>query len=125
MLVHFPIAFCVLEFIFLLLWRFKRDPTYLRFARIVFTAALLGILLAMAAGLYDAGGLKGVHGEVREHAIAALGFLGIYVLRAFLWRFGKKGDVPAGLILLSGSLIGLVLAAVTAYHGGELVYHHG
>ena len=124
-LVHFPIAFCVLEIFFLILWRFKKDPAYLRVARIVFLLAFLGIPAAMAAGLYDAGGLKGVHGEVREHAIAALGFFTVYVVRAFLWRWIKKESPAQRLVFLGGAVAGLVLVTVTGYHGGKLVYSHG
>ena len=123
--VHFPIAFCALEFYFLILWQIKKDPAYLRFAKNIFSLTFLSILTAMAAGLYDAGGLRGVHGEVLEHAQAALGFLGVYALRFPLWRLAAKGNSPARFFLLAGSLIALALVAVTGYLGGELVYKHG
>ena len=122
MFVHFPIAFCVLEFFFLILWFFKKEPAYLRFARIVFGLTFVSIGLAMIAGFRDAGGLKGIHGETREHAVLALGFLGVYFLRSFLWRFGKKENRVSRLVLLGGAFIGLILVAVTGYLGGELVF---
>ena len=125
MLVHFPIAFCLLEFFFLFLWQFKKDPTYLRVARTVFRLTFFMILIAMAAGLYDAGGFDEIHGAVREHVIAALGFFGVYLIRSSLWGFGKKADSAAKWILFAGSLAGILLMVITAYHGAELVYYHG
>ena len=125
MIVHFPIAFCVLEFFCLLRWQWKKDPTYLRFARGAFFLTLAVIPVAMAAGLYDTNGLKGIRGEVREHVIAALVFLGATVVRFPVWRFGKKEGSPSAFLLLASSLVALAAMMVTSYRGGELVYHHG
>lgn len=120
--VHYPIAFYVLELILLLLWNFKNNPAYFQFASFAFKAGYIGMLIAMAAGFYDAGGFAGIQGRVRTHFFAALSVFVLYTLRAFFWRFGKpeQNRYRATQILFAAA--GNILVAITGYFGGLLVY---
>ena len=70
--VHFPIAFYFLELVLLVLWVSKEEQEYRRFACFSFWIGYLFMLIAMAAGLFDAGGFAGIRGSVKRHVIAAL-----------------------------------------------------
>ena len=119
-LVHFPIAFCFLELLLLILWQAKKDPAYLRFARFSFGLGYLFMLIAMGAGFVDAGGFRGITGKVRIHVFSALGVFGISTIRALLWRFSSKEN-PSPAILITSALILNLLVTVTAFLGGTLV----
>ena len=121
-LIHFPIAFYALELVLLLFWVVKRNPDYLAFSRFAFRFAYFMMPVAMLAGLIDAGGIDGINGPVKSHAIAALSAFVFYTVRAVCFRFVKKDWkwYPAALIL--SALIGNLLLIVTGDLGGDLVY---
>jgi uncharacterized membrane protein len=120
-LIHFPIAFYLLEAFLLFLWLVKKDEAYQRFAWIVFRLGYLLMIFTVWAGLSDAGGISGIRGKVRPHAFGAASVFGVYTLRALYWWRGKKRAVyPAALFV--SALLGSALVAVTAYFGGEIVY---
>ncbi len=121
-LVHFPIAFYVLEFLLLIFWIVKRDSSYERFALFTFRLGYLAMLVAAAAGLLDAGGISGIVGKVKPHFFAALSVLVFYTARALFWRFGKKNNAAYAKIQLAGAAIGTVLVLLTGFFGGEIVY---
>ncbi len=122
MTIHYPIAFYFLELLLLLIWAAKNDPIYLRFASFIFKVGFIGMIAAIAAGLYDVGGFEHIQGRVKTHFIWALSVLGIQTLRAIFWKVGKpeQGHYRATQILFS--LAGFILITITAYFGGLLVY---
>ena len=121
MLVHFPIAFYFLEFLLLVFWVRKHDEQYLRFARFSFVLAYLSMILAMAAGLRDVGGISNIRGAVRSHVFGAASVFVFYTIRALLWRGVKEGFRYRWTHVL-GALIGNVLVGITGYFGGALVF---
>lgn len=120
--VHFPIAFYFLELILLLFWLASKDEHYLRFALFSFRLGYLSMVLAMIAGLVDAGGFANITGGVRTHFLAALSVFILYTLRALFWRFGNRLDRHYRLthVLFAGA--GNILVCLTGYFGGLLVY---
>ncbi len=120
--VHFPIAFYFLELILLFIWFSKRDPQYLKFASFVFKIAYVSMLIAIAAGFYDAGGFAGIEGGVRVHFFAAVSVFIVSTLRALFWRFGKPEQNHYRASQMLFALAGNILVAITGYFGGLLVY---
>ena len=121
-LVHFPIAFYFLEFVLLLFWLAKQDESYLKFALFSFKSGYFFMILAMIAGLRDAGGFGEITGRVRTHALAAASVFAIYTARACFWRFGKTEDRFYKLTHILFVVVGNLLVALTGYFGGLLVY---
>lgn len=117
--VHFPIAFYVLECFLLGLWTWKRDDQFKRFAFLVFRLGYLFMVAAMIAGYVDAGGITSV---VRRHFFAALGTLAVYTVRGILWCKLKETNLHYRQILFWSSVAGILIVAFTALEGGELVY---
>ncbi len=122
MLVHFPIAFFVLELILLCLWRLKREESYRGFALLVFRMGYLFLIPVALAGLVDAGGLEGLKSGVLTHFRAAAVLFGFYTLRALYWKWGKMETSAYAKIQIAGALVGNFLVGLTGYLGGLLVY---
>lgn len=120
--VHFPIAFYFLELILLIFWFVKRDPNYLRFARFSFRSGYLFMLVAIVAGLIDAGGINGIVGHVRPHVYAAASVFVLYTARACFWRFAREEQEFYKHAQLLSALVGNILVALTGYFGGVIVY---
>ncbi len=118
-LVHFPIAFYILELILLLFWLAKKDDAYVRFARFAFFAGYLLMIPTMIAGWIDAGGW--VPG-VRRHASFAFALLALYTLRLIGWIFARKLWSKYSTLLILSSAAGGILVLITGYEGGDLVY---
>jgi uncharacterized membrane protein len=121
-LVHFPIAFYFLELVLLVLWMRREDPAYVRFARLSFKLAYGFMIAAMAAGFVDSGGLKGIVGHVRTHALAVALAFAFYTARAFLWKALRENESRFRLIHVLGAFIGNLLIALAGYFGGRLVF---
>ena len=119
-LVHFPIALYFFEFFLLGLWWRKNDENYRRFAFLSFKTGYLVMLAAMAAGYWDAG-LK-VPSIVRPHFLSALGVFAVFTVRGLLWFRMKRTGRWGRPVLITGSLLGILIVALTAYFGGLLVY---
>src|SRR5262245_9691083 len=94
LLVHFPIAFYFLELLLLLFLVAKKDEDYHRFALFSIRLGFLFMLAAMAAGLFDAGGLSNAlaHKKVRLHFLSADTLFLFYAARALYWRFGNAAQ---------------------------------
>ncbi len=120
--IHYPIAFYFLELILLFVWIRKNDPQYLRFASFVFKAGYFGMIIAICAGLFDAGGFDGIQGRVKTHFIAAISVLIVQSSRALFWRFGKQEQAHYRMTQILFSLAGNIFIVITAYFGGALVY---
>ena len=123
MLVHFPIALYFLELVLLSIWFFRKDETFRRFAFFTFNVAFVFMTAALIAGWNDAGGTKGLMGEVKEHFYGAVWVSVIQLLRAGYWYLGKPRGGRGLVILLLSAILGYAAVIVTAYHGGEIVYH--
>lgn len=120
--VHFPIAFYFLELILLVLWIVKEEQEYRRFAYFSFWLGYIFMLLAMTAGLWDAGGLEGIRGAVKRHVTAALIVFVIYTARAVFYWISKKEPEKYRSIKLTGALLGNAAVAYAGFLGGLLVY---
>ena len=121
-MVHFPIAFYVLEALLLALWVMKKNQEYHRFALFVFKLGYLGMLASMIAGYIDAGGWGEIVGPIRRHFYAALGVFVIYTGKAFYWKLGNQEKSFYKWTQLGLALVGNALIFLTGYLGGELVY---
>lgn len=121
--VHFPIAFYFLEAIFLILWVTKVNDEYKRSALLIFRLAFVSMLISLATGWIDSGGIKNLKGDVARHFTAAL-FLAFYQTgRAFLWRHsGKLRHRVYQKLQIASSAAGFGLVMIAAYLGGKLVY---
>lgn len=119
LLVHFPIAFYLLESLLLWLWLFRKEDKYRELARLVFFLAFAGMGAAIVAGLYDARGVALALKHARAHFLSAMGLTFFCLMRAGMWvRFPKS----AALWHAAFSGIGAGLVILTAYFGGLLVY---
>ncbi len=119
MLVHFPIAFYFLEFFLLGLWIWKKEDSFRRFAFLDFRIGYVLMLAAMAAGYRDAGGINPM---VQKHFYSALSVFAVSTLRGILWfRMNRKQEFSKAVLFL-GSLVLVILVAVTGDLGGDLVY---
>lgn len=122
MMVHFPIAFYFLELILLALWRWKQKLEFRPFALFVFRLAYVSMLIAIAAGLFDAGGLSHLRGKVLFHFTGAVTVFLFYTARAFYWRFGKESSPAYAKVQVFGAIFGNLIVWITAYWGGRLVF---
>jgi len=137
MLVHFPIVFLitavVLDLIVLLT---KKDLAARQGLPLIsLSALLLGTISAGIAAIFgdmalDAAVSKGfAMGPLETHETLALITIAVFsfycLLRLWaLWRkFRLQGHT--GWIAVSLGIAGVVLLIITAYYGGELVYHLG
>ena len=118
-LVHFPVALFVFEFFLTLVWLSKRSELYRKFAWVTFRFAYVSTVVAMAGGLYDAGGLTDT---VKPHAIAAVVTFILFTVRAVLWlKMGRTVTVP-GKLWLSLAASGVLLIALAGHLGAQMVY---
>ncbi|GEM_PF-1173823 len=120
--VHFPIAFYFLELVLLVWWVAKNDDEYRRFAYLSFWLGYAFMLLAMSAGLFDAGGLEGIRGPVKRHVTAALVVFAIFTARAVFYWASKNEPQKHRFIKLTGALLGNAAVAYAGFLGGLLVY---
>ncbi|MSR77703.1 MAG: DUF2231 domain-containing protein [Candidatus Omnitrophica bacterium] len=117
-LVHFPIAFYLLETFLLLLWIVHNNKAYREFAYFVFKSGYFLMWFTLAAGLYEAGGIKPALEHARAHFFSALSVMTVSTGRFVLWR----SSLQSKLWLLISALILSALVIVTSYFGGELVF---
>lgn len=120
--IHFPIAFYFLELVLIVLWITKDDREYRRFAYFSFRAGYVFMLIAMAAGLFDAGGFEGIRGVVKRHVTAVLAVFVIYTARAVFYWIVRKEPEKHRLVKLTGALIGNAAVAYAGFLGGLIVY---
>lgn len=121
--VHFPIAFYFLELVMLVLWVTRDEQEYRRFAYFSFWLGYVFMLLAMAAGLFDAGGFVGIRGAVKRHVTVALTVFLIYTARAIFYWVSKREPEKYRFIKLTGALLGNAAVTYAGFLGGLLVYN--
>ncbi len=120
--IHYPIAFYFLELILILVWIGKNDPVFLQFAKFTFILGYSFMFVAIAAGLFDVGGISGIKGHVKIHYICGMNVAGLYTIRALFWKYGKIEQPHYRFTQLLFALAGNILIVITAYFGGRLVY---
>lgn len=126
MLVVFPVGLFATAVIFDILYLSFGNPVFPTVSYYMIAAGILGGLLAAIFGFMD---WLGVPNNSRAKKIGGwhgLGNFVIVVLFAISW-FLRRGDadfVPAGLALLP-SFLGIGLALITAWIGGEMVFRLG
>jgi uncharacterized membrane protein len=150
MVVHFPIALVFTAFALDVVAFFTQDPFWERAGRVIFGAALLSVMVAIAAGfISEAHALVGpavsplLAAHRRDGVVTGIMFLGVAILRWYahrVWRGGPgrrrmpwrerlagMGSKPrqAWLALMAGYVVGLVMITVTGVVGGSMVYDHG
>ena len=137
MLVHFPIVLLIAAFVMdIILLSLKKDLTSRQCLPMVALAALiLGTLAAVLAAIFGdmafdkAVSLGFPSGPIETHetmAVITITVFGLYCLWRLLalWRkYPLRGRI--GWISVLPGMVGVVLLIITAYYGGELVYHFG
>jgi len=121
--VHFPLALWLTSALFdLLVWR-REDPLYRRAAYWLVGLGLLGALVSIALGWIDllaqesAGVGTGLVLRHRLHSGVAYVATLVYGLN-YGWRWWTANRLSATLLTLS--LTGALLVAITGYLGGDL-----
>ena len=121
--VHFPLALWLTSALFdLLVWR-REDPLYRRAAYWLVGLGLLGALVSIALGWIDllaqesAGVGTGLVLRHRLHSGVAYVATLVYGLN-YGWRWWTANRLSATLLTLS--LTGALLVAITGYPGGDL-----
>src|SRR3989338_4995162 len=104
--VHFPIAFYFLELVLIILWIVKNEQEYRYFSYFSFWMGYAFMLLAMIAGLFDAGGLEGIRGSVKRHVTMALVVFAVYTARAVFYWIMRREPEKYRFVKLTGALIG-------------------
>ena len=137
MLVHFPIVLlitaCAMDIILLSI---KKDLTSRQcLSMIALSALLLGTLSAGLAAIFGdialdrAISLGFPRGPLETHETLALITIAVFCLHCLLRLLALWRRVPLrgylGWLSAIPGMVGVVLLILTAYYGGELVYHFG
>ncbi len=117
-LVHFPLAFFILECVFLTLWRVRGDDKYLDFSLYLFVPAYIFLCAAMVSGYRSSGGFGKMGDLTRQHFYASSVFFVISTLRAFVWKTARKNLT----LQLVSAWVGIVVLFLAGYWGGLQVY---
>jgi uncharacterized membrane protein len=131
-LVHFTVALLSLAVVLSVMVAFLADGKLRQQWRLVAQWNLwlgAGItLLTVAAGVVAYNTVAHdtpSHEAMTEHRNWALVTAALFIgLALWSWQRARADKAPGG-VLLAGLLIGGVLLAATAWHGGELVYRYG
>ena len=126
MLIAFPIGLLAKSLIMDILYLITRNTLLTTASYYMIAAGIIGGLLAAIFGFIDWLGLPGDSRAKRIGGWHGIGNFTIVVLFIISW-FLRRGDpnfVPGGFALLL-SIVGIGMALVTAWIGGELVYRLG
>lgn len=131
-LVHFPIAFIILSFIFDLVGTLRKSKKWNQFGGFILLLAILSAFAALQSGGLSEETIKpmttDLHEAVEEHEdLATTTFFFILILgiaRAWLQLKGFFDSwLRWGYVVLMGTAVFLILRV--GYLGGKLVYQHG
>jgi uncharacterized membrane protein len=123
--VHFPIAFYLFAVCLTLIYLWRRQPEYERFAYLTFVLSWLAAGVASLVGLVDQSQLEVAdprRAQVNPHITAGVSLLvinGLIVYMRFRWPDVLTRHRWPYLALLT---LGIVAVLATAWLGGELVY---
>jgi len=136
-LVHFPIALLIIAvFVDMILLLIKRDLSARQcLPMVALSVLLLGTLSAYLAAFFgdiakdNAISLGFPSGPLEIHETMATITMVIFSLYSLLrllalWRKYPLRGAMGWLAMIPG-ILGLILLIITAYYGGELVYHYG
>jgi uncharacterized membrane protein len=126
MLVVFPLGLLATSFIFDLIAKLTGNQGLYGVSYWMIAAGIIGGLLAAIFGFMDWTGIRSDTRAKRIGAYHGLGNLAIVILFALSWwmRSNDANRVP-GAVEFTLSLLGFLLALVTGWLGGELVYRLG
>jgi uncharacterized membrane protein len=126
MLVVFPVGLFATAVVFDILYLSSGNPVFPTVSYYMIAAGILGGLLAAIFGFIDWLGLPANSRAKRIGGFHGLGNFVIVVLFTVSWllRRADPNFVPASLALLL-SFVGIALALVTAWLGGEMVFRLG
>jgi len=126
MLIVLPAGLFISTVIMDILYLIFRNPVFSTVAFYMMIIGVIGGLLAAIFGFIDWSGLPGNSRARNIGAMHGLGNFVIVVLFAASWflRRGSPNFVPSGLALTL-SFAGILLALMTLWIGGELVYRLG
>ena len=126
MLVVFPLGLLSSAVIFDVLSLINNNPLFHVVSFWMITAGLVGGLLAAIVGFLDWSGLRAGTRAKSVGGWHGLGNLVIVLLFAASWwiRSGAQNNTPNTVAFIL-SLLGFLLALVTAWLGGEMVYKLG
>jgi uncharacterized membrane protein len=126
MLIVFPLGLLVTAVVFDILYLATDRPGFAIAAAYSIAGGLIGGLLAAVFGLIDWLAIPGGTRAKRVGAVHGLGNVGVVALFAVSWllRLGDNNWEP-GAAAMVFSFAGVVLGAVTAWMGGELVERLG
>lgn len=126
MLIVFPVGLLVISVIFDVLYLITRNGVLATVAFYNIAAGVVGGLLAAIFGLVDYLAIPGDTRAKRIGMMHGLGNLAVVLLFSFSWlvRLNNDGNIPDTVALLT-SFLGIAIAAVTAWMGGELVARLG
>jgi uncharacterized membrane protein len=135
-IVHFPIAFFIIYFIFETSGIIFKKDFLNKAAYIILIIGIITALLAVltgnqaqnAAKLILNGKISGISEAFEKHeeyaTITLWYFTALFVLRTYL-IINKKFNSSWKYIFIGFGLIGCYLIYSTGYYGGELVFKHG
>jgi uncharacterized membrane protein len=126
MLIVFPVGLFATAVVFDILYLIAGKPAFPTVSFYMIAAGVIGGLLAAIFGFIDWLGLPSNSRAKYIGGWHGLGNLTIVILFAISWflRSGDANHVPTTLALIL-SFAGIGLALITAWIGGELVYHLG
>lgn len=120
-LIVFPLGLLATSVIFDIIHRLNGNPLWAEMAYWLIVAGIIGGLVAAPFGLID---WMAIPGGTRAKSIGMWHGLGTVVVLAFFvvsWLLRREAPTASELLPFILSLIGLGIAAVTGWLGGELV----
>jgi uncharacterized membrane protein len=126
MLIVFPLGLLVIAVVFDILYLLGQSPTFALVAFYNIAAGILGGLIAAVFGFVDWFAIPGGTRAKRIGLTHGIGNVVVVVLFAISWlmRAGDPNRLPSPTTFLV-ALTGLVLGAISAWLGGELVERLG
>ncbi len=126
MLIVFPIGLLATSLLFDILYFITKNSNFTVASFFMIAAGVIGGLLAAIFGFIDWLGLPADSRAKRIGGWHGIGNFTIVVLFIISWflRIGGVNHIPSALAFIL-ALIGIGMALITAWIGGEMVYHLG